>query len=70
MELARFGAARLEHRERLARRAARAEHKRAAHEAQPAEAGVSATDAAADVVPGARTQRRTASSRAERKGKK
>ncbi|HMQ65613.1 MAG TPA: protein translocase subunit SecF [Arachnia sp.] len=60
----------VEHRERLARRAARAEHKRAAHEAQLAEAGVSATDAAADVVPGARTQRRTASSRAERKGKK
>ena len=61
----------VEHRERIARRAARAEQKRAAHAAQLAESGgVVAEVAPAPAVAGPRTQRRTSSSRAERKGKK
>ncbi|MFT3886846.1 MAG: protein translocase subunit SecF [Arachnia sp.] len=56
----------VEHRERIARREARAEQRRAAHEAHAAEAGATATAA----EPTTRTQRRTASTRAERTGKR
>ena len=58
------------HREQIQRRIARAEHKAARKGAADDAAAVSVADDGTVLVPGVRTARRTASTRAERKGKR